>query len=103
MHDNAPIHTHKVRDFLVEHGMDVIDWPPYSPDMNPIEYCWAWIKEWINNTYPELIYTTKKDNEASKFLEKAIFEAWEAMSTDYLETLIKSMSRRCEVVIAVEG
>jgi len=46
---------------------------------------------------------TKKDNKASKFLEKAIFEAWEAISNDYLELLIKSMPRRCEAVIAAEG
>ena len=27
-------------DFLNEHGVDFLDWPPYSPDMNPIEHIW---------------------------------------------------------------
>jgi transposase len=38
MQDNAPIHkAFKVRDFLINIGVDVMDWPPYSPDLNPIE------------------------------------------------------------------
>lgn len=38
MHDNAPVHTaYIVRDYLVELGIEVMEWPPYSPDLNPIE------------------------------------------------------------------
>ena len=38
MHDNAPIHTaHLIREWLEEHNVDVMDWPLYSPDLNPIE------------------------------------------------------------------
>ncbi|RFU28636.1 hypothetical protein B7463_g7705, partial [Scytalidium lignicola] len=38
MQDNAPIHTaHIIRDWFEEMAITVEDWPPYSPDMNPIE------------------------------------------------------------------
>ena len=38
MHDNARVHTaHLIRDFLQEEGYEVIEWPPYSPDLNPIK------------------------------------------------------------------
>jgi len=38
MQDNAPIHkAHKVRDYLEEMGIEVMAWPLYSPDLNPIE------------------------------------------------------------------
>src|SRR5437763_1055272 len=48
MQDNAPIHTAgKVKRWLKESGIEVIDWPLYSPDLNPIEIVWAWIKKCI--------------------------------------------------------
>jgi hypothetical protein len=38
MQDNAPIYkAHKVRDWFIDNGIDVMDWPPYSLDLNPIE------------------------------------------------------------------
>lgn len=37
-HDNAPVHTaYLVWDTLNELGFEVMEWPPYSPDLNPIE------------------------------------------------------------------
>jgi hypothetical protein len=39
MQDNAPIHTaHRVHDWFIENGIHLTDWPPYSPDLNPIEH-----------------------------------------------------------------
>jgi hypothetical protein len=39
MHDGASIHTaYKVRDWFLEMGIPICDWPPYSPDLNPIEH-----------------------------------------------------------------
>jgi transposase len=39
MQDNASIHTaHKVKDWFEENGIQTTDWPPYSPDLNPIEH-----------------------------------------------------------------
>ena len=36
--NNAPIYkTHKVIDFLIEIGIEVITWPLYSLDLNPIK------------------------------------------------------------------
>jgi transposase len=38
MQDNAPIHSaQKVQDWLRNHEIPVMTWPPYSPDLNPIE------------------------------------------------------------------
>ena len=37
--DNAPIHkAYRVTVWLEEHGIETLDWPPYSLDLNPIEH-----------------------------------------------------------------
>ena len=40
MQDNASIHTAiKVKEWFEERGIILLeDWPPYSPDLNPIEH-----------------------------------------------------------------
>ncbi len=36
--DLAPVHTAKsTKSWLNDHGVGVLDWPPNSPDLNPIE------------------------------------------------------------------
>ena len=42
MQDNAPIHkTKAVTEYLNEHKVDVLPWPAFSSDLNPIENIWA--------------------------------------------------------------
>jgi transposase len=34
-------------EWLEEHGIWTIDWPPHSPDLNPIEHVWHALKKKI--------------------------------------------------------
>ncbi|GBL99904.1 hypothetical protein AVEN_19410-1 [Araneus ventricosus] len=41
-HDNAPIHTSSAtKYYLNSKNATVIEWPPMSPDLNPIENVWG--------------------------------------------------------------
>ena len=39
LHDNAPAHkSATVQEFLKESGLDILDHPPYSPDLSPCDF-----------------------------------------------------------------
>ncbi|KAG1055541.1 hypothetical protein G6F43_002512 [Rhizopus delemar] len=48
--DNTPIHK-QIEDMLNERNRDYkcVFFPPYSPELNPIEQFWALVKRWLNS------------------------------------------------------
>jgi hypothetical protein len=45
MQDNDPKHTAKmIKNYLDEQDFSVMSWPAQSPDLNPIENCWSYLK-----------------------------------------------------------
>lgn len=51
-------------------AIEVMEWPPYSSDLNPIENLWVLLKAKIYEIRPELIYIS--NNNATKELLIAI-------------------------------
>lgn len=46
--DNASFHKGgRIEELIKSAGCDLIYLPPYSPDLNPIERCWARLKNYI--------------------------------------------------------
>ena len=103
MQDNASIHTaKKVKKWFEDEGIPLMDWPPYSPDLNPIEHLWAQLKQWINDNHPELVDMGASE-EAYQQLFRAIREGWEAIAPEAIEKLVKSMDDRVNAVLHAEG
>ena len=45
MQDNTPIYTAgKINTWFDNYSITRTDWPPYLPDLNPIEHIWAELK-----------------------------------------------------------
>jgi DDE superfamily endonuclease len=103
MQDNARIHTaKKVKSWFEDNAIPLLDWPPYSPDMNPIEHVWAKMKEWIVKHHPELS-SMGKSEAAMAAMSRAIVEAWEAVPQEYIDNLIAGMISRVEALKKAKG
>lgn len=103
MQDNAPIHkAHIIRDWFIENGIDVMDWPPYSPDLNPIENLWKMLKAEINRAHPEL-KAMGNSNSTMDFLIECAKEAWETLEGELLNKLAEGMQKRVDAVLAADG
>jgi transposase len=103
MQDNAPIRdAGKVKKFIVDMAFELLDWLPYSPDLNCIENLWKLLKEKINAWYPELGTLPKNESSLQKLISAAI-EVWEQFDIELINQLIDSMPRRIAAVVAAKG
>jgi transposase len=102
MQDGASVHTaHIIWRLLAEMGIEVMDWPPYSPDLNPIENLWALIKAKIYKIYPHLAEAADTDKTLQELIEAAQ-EAWEAIDFDILKKLNDTMPHWIKAVIEAD-
>ena len=47
LHDNGSPHAHRdVVNYLTEEGIEIIPHPPYSPDLQPCDFC---LNDYINS------------------------------------------------------
>ncbi len=72
-------------------GLELLDWPGDSPDLNPIEGVWSLLKERINKLRSKP-YTRKQ-------IEKAIQKEWDSLKPMNIKTLIDSMPARIKAVL----
>jgi transposase len=92
--DNDKKHKSKlVQTWLHSKGVLCIDFPAYSPDLNPIENFWNDLKRRV-----ETHNATTTDE-----LQQHIMEEWNNTDTDYLANIADSMPDRCTAVVASKG
>lgn len=96
MQDNAPCHRSKiVTRFLTENNVEFIDWPPYSPDMNPIENLWAWMKQEL--------YKKNCDFEDANQLIDAMYAIWDSITVEMCQNFCGNYEKRLMALKKAKG
>lgn len=92
--DNDPKHTSKkAKEWFRVNNISVLDWPPQSPDLNPIENLWADVKK--------MVAASKPTNNNQLWI--TVETAWKSIPLERCQALVDSMKRRCEAVISNKG
>lgn len=96
MQDGAPGHRAGATiEELGSRGIYPIEWPPFSPDLNPIERVWHYMKNYLQDNYPEVMPYDK--------LRAAVKVAWEQIPPAKLDALMDTMPARMQAVIDANG
>ncbi|CAG8693877.1 15051_t:CDS:1 [Dentiscutata erythropus] len=95
-HDNDLKHMSDiVTDWLDEKGIDVLTWPLYSPNLNPIEHLWDEVNRHLQKLPGNI--SSKMD------LWNKIQKVWNEIDDDYVLKLIDTMSQRIKDVLKAKG
>ncbi|GFX19132.1 transposable element Tcb1 transposase [Trichonephila clavipes] len=94
--DNARPHRANIVDeCLQSEAITRMDWPAYSPDLNPIEYVWDMLGRRMAARQPPPTYLPQ--------LRRALLDEWCNIPQDQIDNLIFSMPSRCKACIASFG
>jgi hypothetical protein len=90
--ENCSVHTaRRVRAWIENHNINVLDWPSRSPDLNPIENMWGLLIQ--NLQQQRLVFRNREE------LLTAINNTWQALPQGYHRDLSLSMPKRIAKVI----
>jgi transposase len=106
--DNARPHAATLtREWLNEaaraHGFTIMEWPPNSPDMNPIENLWAHLKLGLHRQYPDTKYLSGPPMIIRQILKRRLLKVWWDIGEDVLKGLVESMPERVKALRKVRG
>ena len=94
--DNDPKHTsNKATKWFEDNDIQVLVWPPQSPDISPIEHLWVNLKHAMQQ-YP-------RPPSGVHELWDRVVEEWNKIPPEACQKLIESMPRRIQAVIKAKG
>ncbi|GFV81498.1 DDE_3 domain-containing protein [Trichonephila clavipes] len=96
MDDNPRPHRARiVEEYLEDHGLERMEWPARSSDLNPIEHLWDYLGREVAalNPPPRSLHE----------LKQGLLCVWSSLPIPVSDNLINSMGNRCRQCIQVRG
>ena len=94
LHDNdKKFNSNLVTELLHTKGVTKLDFPPYSPDLNPIENLWNAMQRAVDEHRCETM----------EELQEVVAAEWDKVSKNLMRQLSNSMPARCQAVINAHG
>lgn len=96
--DNDPKHTSRMcRNYLEskerEGVLEIMGWPPQSPDLNPIELLWEELDRQVREHRPT----------NQKHLWEILKRCWDNLKNETLQKLVERLPRICAAIISAKG
>ncbi|GFU30736.1 transposable element Tcb2 transposase [Trichonephila clavipes] len=93
--NTRPHWTFAVEELRESEDITGIDWPAYSPDLNPIEH--------VSYAFGRRIAARLHHPENTQQLKQMLIEEWALLPQEMLHQLVLSMRKQGEATIAVRG
>jgi len=94
LHDNPNVHRGAAATkALHDAGATVLEFPPYSPDLNVIENMWAYLVKKVDE------HRSSNRQELARWVQ----QEWDDLPKEYFSNLFASYARRCQAVIDADG
>ncbi|GFW38860.1 transposable element Tc1 transposase [Trichonephila clavipes] len=90
--NTRPHRTLAVEELLESEDITRMDWPAYSPDLNPIKHVW----DALGRRIAALLHHPENTQQ----LKQMLIEEWVLLPQEMLHQLVLNMRRRCEATIA---
>lgn len=92
--DNDPKHKSKLlKSYFESKKISLLDHPPQSPDLNPIENLWSQLNRLVK----------KSQRRSIKTFTPALIDTWNSIGLQYMRDLVDSIPSRLQKVIENKG
>ena len=92
--DKHSTHLEKgVLQWFKSKNITILEWSHNSPDLNPIENLWGWLKEEVKKQNPQSLDE----------LRRCLRRNWELITVDFLQNFIKALPERFRLCIESGG
>jgi len=96
MDDNASVHRSALTEAWKQtNNLPTFFWPPQSPDLNPIENVWLYLKNYVKKNISKI----KTVND----LRTELLRGWNKLFVTYLQSLYSTLPRQCRQVLRSKG
>ena len=92
--DNTTSHKAKMTsEFFASNRISILPWPPNSPDLNPIENLWQFLKQRVKKRQPKSLDE----------LKNIAIDEWEKIDQKIISKAVSTVGKRIQQVLTRQG